>query len=281
MRPSFTPSALLAAAAVTLAVPLLANACSSSGDLFPPDECQKQGAPQCTFGCSPNQGCVECGANSDCGAASPFCISGHCEQCAQTSDCGTGQACYPREHTCQPACVSNGSCNDKEPLCDPNDGACVGCINEKDCPATAPICNPTNSRCVRCASDSDCGAAAPVCDFNEGECVGCILDSQCDGGTCADHHCTVACKSNSDCGGGTPLCRTDGRCVACIAPTDCGVAAPFCAEAGQCVVCRSNADCTNPALAFCDGGDACVQCLKSEDCQAGMQCKDRACVTKG
>ncbi len=256
-------------------LPLVVVACS--GDSAP-GGCRVNGQA-CTVTCDPQVGCVECAGNSDCGAAKPFCVTGHCYECGASGDCGTGKACYPATHTCQVACAGPGSCtNGDTPICDPDTGACVGCINAQDCGAARPICDPAHGQCGQCLANSDCGAAAPICNIAVSRCVQCIVDDQGDAGKCTDGHCVKLCQGNGDCGGATPLCRSsDGQCVACLTAKDCPAAAPACLSSGRCAECQADVDCnTNPTNHFCVD-TACVQCRGPQDCTNGLKCKGNQC----
>jgi hypothetical protein len=75
--------------------------------------------------------CVECLANTDCGAAAPFCVLDKCSQCGVNADCKDPLV----------------------PIC--KDDHCVVCGDDADCkdPA-APICK--GDVCVQCNKDKDC-----------------------------------------------------------------------------------------------------------------------------
>src|SRR5690242_3734021 len=140
------------------------------------DNCVRGGV-QCPLGCAENLGCVSCDDAHACPpTGAPFCVLGRCEECSTTKDCGAGQACFPSDHNCRTACLSNANCPDQdEPICDLATGACVGCIpNMTQCPLERPICDPTRRRCSECASDADCGAAKPACNLQDGECEQCL-----------------------------------------------------------------------------------------------------------
>ena len=263
----------------------LALSCGSSNDSpsNSAEGCNISGT-KCQFACSPNLGCVECRGNSDCGAAQPFCVLGRCEVCASSADCGTGQACYPRDHSCQPACTA-GSCNGDTPMCDAATGACVGCTKSTDCAGTnRPLCSATLGQCVACAASSDCGAAEPVCNLREGSCVQCLVDVDCHSGfACGgDHKCHSACSSNADCTDtGRPFCNLDTKgCVECLKGADCPAAAPICGADHNCVQCAASSDCKNAAAPICQG-DQCVQCAKPDDCITQPGCTNGACKCKG
>src|SRR5262245_60093325 len=81
----------------------------------------------CQNGCSLDLGCVDCTSDADCGPGAPFCVLGHCEECHVSADCGTGQACFPEDHQCHPACADDGDCSEPNlSHCDTMTGACVG-----------------------------------------------------------------------------------------------------------------------------------------------------------
>lgn len=204
--------------------------------------------------CDTALGCVDCRGDGDCGAAQPFCELGRCRECSQSDDCGTGQACFPRDHECKPACETNANCpEDDESLCNPDTGACVGCITDQDC-GGKPFCNALNGKCSECVGDGDCGVAAAHCDIGDGECRQCLVDGHCgDNEKCNDGHCVLdgPCTSNGQCPD-NQLCNTND---------------------GDCVHCLVNADCNDGKKAFCSlSRDECVECLVSLDCDAGKTC---------
>lgn len=204
--------------------------------------------------CDTVLGCVECRADSDCPAVEPFCVFGSCRECADSGDCGTGKACWPKDHTCQPACTGNSDCPNDEPICDQATGACVmECAKDSDCGAAQPFCAP-NGECGECANNSHCGAAAPFCDPKDGECHECIVDGQCGSNeACNDHHCVFAgpCTQNADCGGDFPACDL---------------------ATGDCVECVVDADCDNQNRPFCVPGHTCEECAVDTDCDPGQVC---------
>lgn len=261
-------------------LPFFSLACSSSGaDSFTGNrDCSVSGVG-CKTACDSTLGCVECTAKSDCGAANPICVVGHCRQCGVSGDCGTGQACYPANHTCAPACNGPGSCpQGNSPICDPGTGACVGCVTDKDCPAQRPVCEPTTQQCSQCASNADCGTAKPICDVAGRECVQCLVDGQCPtGSVCNENSCRAGCKANSDCTNPErPVCLAGGQCGQCAKSSDCPAAAPICTAGGVCSQCGTNADCP-AASPLCDG-ERCVQCINDKDCAANLKCQNRQCV---
>jgi hypothetical protein len=263
------------AVAAVLAVPLAITACS--GDSAP-GGCRVNGQA-CSVTCDAQVGCVECAGNGDCGAAKPFCVTGHCSECGASGDCGAGRACYPATHTCQPACTGPGTCNSGDAtICDPNTGACVGCLSNQDCGGSEPLCDTVHGQCGQCLGNSDCGAAAPICNVAASRCVQCIVDDQCSGGKCTEGHCVKLCQGNGDCGGTTPLCRTsDGECVACLTAKDCGAAAPVCTPSGRCAQCLVDMDCSDNAAGHFCFENACVQCRDTPDCTMGLKCKGHQC----
>lgn len=219
--------------------------------------------------CDAALGCVQCLADTDCGAGDPFCIRGSCEACRTNADCGAAApSCWPGDNKCHPACTSNAQCTGQgggDPrLCDTTTGACVGCNANTDCAAPRPICDAVSRRCVGCASNADCGAAAPRCDLAEGKCVQCLTGADCPAATprCdpEEHVCRAAgCTSDAQCAAPTPKCNVgSGSCVQCVVRADC---------AGT------------PATPVCKD-TRCVQCADDTDCPAATpKCKDRVCTT--
>ena len=234
------------------------------------DTCVRAGT-KCPLGCEPNLGCVDCGGDKDCGPGAPFCVLGRCEECSATKDCGVGQACFPGDHNCRTACVSNANCPDPdEPLCNVMTGACVGCLTNMNCPPDAPICEPTRSRCSECATNADCGAANPACNLQDGQCEECLVDSDCNGAFfCGgDHQCHAVCKVNTDCKDpDAPICNVEtGACVGCLVNQNCPANSPICRPDGRCG-CLVNMDCPLTAP-FCDNNRECVQCFDDVHCAA-------------
>lgn len=257
---------------------LLPVACGTDG---PGGPCARDGKA-CNALCDSDLGCVECTGDGDCGAAAPFCVTGHCEECAGPGDCGTAQACYPEKNECEPACGANADCNDegKANLCDLDTGACVECIDDTNCPGDKPICSPHHGTCGRCASNGDCGAAAPICDLDDGECHECLVDAHCvDGGLCdGGKHCKAGCNDDGDCPSQKPFCAADFQCRECIADGDCPDTRPFCNQKGECGQCLVAADCNPfPTTPFCLDSAQCVECIDKDDCLNGDKCKDHRC----
>jgi hypothetical protein len=241
------------------------------------------GGQKCAAGCSETLGCIECSADSMCGAGSPLCVLGRCEACKSSADCGTGQTCYPRDFTCHPACTVNGDCPGDAPICEPNTGVCVGCLSNVDCAGTGqPVCHPDRRQCTECATNLDCGAADPVCDLQNGECEECLVDGHCPAGSLCgtDEKCHSACTSNLDCNDpAKPVCDIGSKdCVECLGNSDCGAAEPFC-DGRNCRLCIVNADCPNPATPVCRDNNKCVECVSNLDCKDILQpiCKDEQC----
>jgi len=245
--------------------------------------CVLDGA-ECRTACDEGLGCVECLGDSDCGASAPACSHGRCRECGANTDCAEGEACFPKDGTCEPACQDDGDCDGDEEICDVDGGgACVGCLSADDCGDSGrPVCDPVRARCVECGDDLDCGASNPVCDEHEGECRECNIDADCPSGSACkdDHKCHDFCESDLDCGGDKAICRTgDGNCVECLADLDCGAATPFCNEQEKCVECIGDADCPLEAPA-CHDDKVCVECTTDAHCDDDAQpiCKDRECV---
>ncbi|MSP24948.1 MAG: hypothetical protein EXR75_07225 [Myxococcales bacterium] len=225
-----------------------AGASSGAGAGSP--TCSVNAGQQCPVVCDPALGCVDCLVNSDCGLAKPVCVVGKCEECGDNNDCPIGQSCFPKDHVCELACVSNQDCkNGNAPLCDPVTKACVGCATAKDCPVDKPICATTNQQCVACGANSDCGVAKPVCDIADGDCVECLTDTQCPTASpsCVDKHCTnttpLTCGAGEvDCGGTCKAVATD--------PNNCGGCNMQCQELQ---FCTSGKCACKPGLTFANG----------------------------
>jgi hypothetical protein len=238
----------------------------------------------CVFGCTENLGCVECFNDSDCGAASPFCVLGRCEQCRTSADCNTGQVCQPDENRCDVPCTANGDCPGDTPTCHVPTGTCVECLMNSECPADEPICDPNRAQCGECITNADCGAAEPICNLQNGNCEQCLVNEHCPGGSICtgDHNCRAICTSNADCTmAGRPLCdSTSGSCVECLGNADCGAAEPICNSGGSCAVCIQNTDCKDPTRPVCRNGSECVACMENIDCKDPLLpvCKNEVCV---
>lgn len=240
---------------------------------------------ECDTLCDEGLGCVECLADTDCGASAPACAHGRCRECGSNADCGAGEACFPKDGTCEPACETDDDCDDgDERTCDLDPegiGRCVECLSDEDCDGDDPRCDDVTGQCVDCTSNADCGAAEPACDLREGKCRECNVDADCRSGSVCrgDHKCHDFCESDLDCDDGQ-LCRTDdGDCVECLVDTDCGTAAPHCNEKEKCVECLVNDHCTDETQPFCHDDKECVQCRDDEDCGDPdfPKCKDRQC----
>ncbi|NUP13860.1 MAG: hypothetical protein HOW73_48110, partial [Polyangiaceae bacterium] len=224
---------MLAALAVTgLAMVGACGDDTSSDDGAPPSpssaNCEHAGI-ECAVLCSDTLGCVDCLADADCGAASPFCIQGECVECSGNEGCGDSRRCFPAAHECQDACATNDDCSEESPTCDMATGACVGCLDASDCDDA--LCHPMSRQCVECMSDLDCGTDRPVCDAT-GTCRECLVDASCpaDAPLCMDHECLEppeeGCESSSECDGDEPVCLPQsGECVGCVSNRDCGPSA--------------------------------------------------------
>jgi Cys-rich repeat protein len=168
--------------------------------------------------CDPSLGCVSCLMDSQCPASMRWCVQGSCVQCRTNTDCGSGTtpACYPADHSCHAACLTNQQCQGNSLICNVTTGACVGCNSSHDCPTSQPVCDSVTQQCVQCATSADCaGTATPAC-----------LRNRC-----------VQCATNADCSGATPYCSAGGdsgpRCVQCVQDTQCPPSAPKC-NSGTC-----------------------------------------------
>ena len=284
-----TPKRWVAAIATFIVTGIFAVACSSGTNSGTSsnnsnDECTF-GGDKCAAGCSETLGCMQCAADSMCGAGSPFCVLGRCEECRGTTDCGVGKTCYPRDNKCEAACTSNADCPGDSPICDMTSGSgiCVGCLSSADCKDSGkPLCDPDRRQCGECVTSNDCGAAAPACDRNDGKCEECLVDDHCPAGTLCgtDEKCHAACVSNADCkDAGKPVCDLGSRnCVECLTNAECGAAQPVC-DGKSCRVCATNADCTNPMMPVCKDKNSCVQCDKDTDCPVDKpKCDKQVCI---
>lgn len=244
------------------------------------------GGSKCQYGCTASLGCTECATDLDCkDAGKPACVLGKCHECEVSADCATGQACFPKDHKCMPACAGDGDCPGDAPICKTDTGACLGCLADADCASIkdAPVCEPTRAQCSACASNADCGAAAPACDLSDGKCHECLVDSNCSAPSLCgvDRKCHATCLLNSDCTDvNKPICDLSSKdCVECLSGSDCPASAPACSAGNKCVACVVNLDCKDPAAPICQG-DKCVGCAASADCADPLKpvCKGGACV---
>jgi hypothetical protein len=305
---SWTWKTTLIAGACSLLVGGLMAACGDDpGDDDPGDgDGCILGGHKCDFGCADNLGCVECLADLDCESGKPFCVLGKCQECSGSDECPTGQACFPREFKCEPACTDDGDCAPDEELCEPLSGACVGCLDDDDCGGKEPVCEPNRDQCSECASDLDCGAAKPACNLQDGKCKECLVDDHCDYGyLCAgDHkchlHCTnsslccypkkplfkvawndcVVCLNDNDCPSAEPLCKNDDKCVECLINDDCPTSLPVCKD-DRCIGCDKHDDCLDSELPICKG-QTCIECDKDEHCTDVLapKCENEHCVAE-
>ena len=167
---------------------IVVAACGGSSSTGPGDgipggaACTANAATACgNRKCDASLGCVQCVADTDCGAGSPFCIRGSCGACRSNTDCGAAApACWPGDHTCRPSCTAGTACGMKDTkVCDAATGACLGCQTAADCGAGEPICDATTKSCVACAVNSDCPATKPRCSPANGRCVACLSNADC------------------------------------------------------------------------------------------------------
>jgi hypothetical protein len=105
--------------------------------------------------------CVECRANSDCGAELP--------------------ACDLARNRCVECVVGGDSCPAARPVCDPIALRCIECAGDADCAATGQVCVEAAQRCVQCETDLDCRGRDDdvVCLPGELRCVECVSDADC------------------------------------------------------------------------------------------------------
>ena len=143
--------------------------------------------------CLDGQVCVECRADTDCGAGN-FCLSGECSPCAIDRHCGTRCA----------------SCGGDAPVCLTSDGTaahsgCVRCLHDSQCPGG--ICDSSTHNCKSPGCGMTC-AMGTLCDGKR--CVTCYANTHCPcGGSCdvPSGTCAVTCSDSSD-------CSSTGHCTA-------------------------------------------------------------------
>ena len=226
--------------------------------------------------------CWGCERDAECVSPTPACVDRMCVECSETdeTECvGAFPVCSYELMVCQgcsgdahclepeaPACQLSGAnkgtcgecsstnlalCEGDTPICDTNQGVCVGCGSHDDCDGATPACH-SSGKCVECTSNNKtlCSADKPGCDPSENVCVGCMGDDDCSGSTPAcqpSGSCGECSASNSSaCGGNKPVCFVEsGVCVDCSKD-----------EAGQCTSCSTDSDC--PSVGTICGGEYCV-----------------------
>lgn len=135
----------------------------------------------CGLTCEDSQ-CVtdtSCTGNTDCGAASPWCVATKCSQCRTGEDCGTGTECVDGQ--CRAPCERNEQC----PLfyaCQTGKCVDVGCSSDRECffASGDPRAKCSDKECSSpCDKDAECTRAFEVCE--QGRCVfaGCQSDEEC------------------------------------------------------------------------------------------------------
>ena len=134
--------------------------------------------------------CVECTADTQCGAALHVCdlAINRCVECNARSGCAAGEICAPMLHQCVAPCADGGAsvCPPSAPYCVQQQGYCLGCYNDQQC-NDSPVghfCSPAG-RCVQCFENDQCSdPRAPSCDLATNQCVECLMTSDCSGGLC-------------------------------------------------------------------------------------------------
>lgn len=144
----------------------------------------------CGFTCE-EQRCVvdtRCGADAECGVATPYCNDGECSECRTSDDCEM-EECV--DGKCGPQCESDTQCQLFE-ACQSGKCAYVGCRTDRECvlqagetasaqDARLAKCRVVDGRgtCVMpCEIDAQC-APSEVCLEGVCEYLGCETDSEC------------------------------------------------------------------------------------------------------
>ena len=129
------------------------------------------------------------------------------------------------------------ACTGDTPHCDEASRSCVECLERSQCTTTAlPAC--VDGACEECGANTDCSTAAA---------------SRCEANSC------VACAGDGDCShvAGLNVC-VDGACVACRTGSNCA--------SGVCLLS------TNTCAPTGGTGTRCSECVRDDECQAGMLC---------
>ncbi len=155
--------------------------CSSSTPCASPLVCD--GAPGA---------CVECRADTDCGAPTPACdtLTSRCVPCGASLGCSAPQSCVLATEACAKACSEDSQCPGSRHGCVRT--VCSVCEGDNDC--TGRHCDFTIGACVACVLDTHCGGGQPRCEHSTGTCVRCLVNADCDGedaclrGVCVASH---------------------------------------------------------------------------------------------
>lgn len=266
--------------------------------------------------CKDHECVVDCSAIK-CMPDKPVCdpATGNCLECMGKADCGQGFLCLFND--CVPGCENDvdclgdlkcaqGSCVEctidddctGDQKCRSNTCSDADCYRDSDCDS-GYYCHPLLYSCEDlpngyCTADSDCTSIFPgfgddYCDPLTRECIpSCMtslgiplcLDLTGTGrNICVDDGC-YGCATNYDCPG-VRCSPYDRFCHACVNDSDCAVPGWHCADSGSCYECINDFQCTYPEVCDEAGGNACVECLTSDDCTNGAKpvCgKSKTCI---
>ncbi|MDX9721084.1 MAG: hypothetical protein RBU37_10060, partial [Myxococcota bacterium] len=173
---------------------------------------------------------------------------------------------------------------DDDPTTPPTDQDQSDTSDETELP---PIDQVEQDELAGCRNNDDCASDpnGAICNLSSGDCVECLLNADCSATeTCSPQTFTCVpsgCSSDADClNPDLPAC-SDSVCVECTTNSHCP-AAHFCNTASNTCVpdsgCKTDADCDG-ALPICNTATgACVECLRSTDCEGTADCVDQACV---
>ncbi|HOD08695.1 MAG TPA: hypothetical protein PKG98_11475 [Myxococcota bacterium] len=244
---------------------------------------------------------IDCSA-INCPAETPVCdpATGNCLDCLDKTDCRQGQICM--NNFCVTGCENDDDCGASH--C--NAGSCVECTLDEHC-TDGKKCRASTCSAAECYKDSDCGNGeychpllyscedlpSKSCD-SDNDCVSWIpgfLDEHCDAltrecvsaclsgfcldlmgsgrDTCVDGGC-YGCQYDSDCPG-VRCSPMDRFCHACASDNDCAAPGWHCAQDGNCFECLNNFHCGDGKVCDTAGGNRCVECLTSDDCDSGAK----------
>ncbi len=266
----------------------------TSSDACVSRECRCGGADECgaptAFCDDPNDVCVNCRTDADCGAGRPECVDNVCEACDPADDAG---------------CTANGGA----PVCDAGSRTCRACGDDAECatnPGNGGQC-VAGGECEACdaADDAGClaGGTAPICAGNPESCRACQDNAECaenggngdicsqagaSDGACGD--CDPADDEGCAAGSASPVCDADDQgCRACAADGECAgnASGGECIAGGRCRPCDPVDDtgcASNSVEPICRaiGG---AQSFKCASCENDAQCagnpSGEECVASG
>jgi hypothetical protein len=208
----------------------------------------------------PNDTCVECLQEADCGGAKKKCDTdaGACVACLESADCSTAAAAKCDSGECV-KCTSNGDCGHiaGKGVCD--GGTCVQCTVADEVVCAGNSCNPATKACATTVIGS------------VGTCKPCVADSECSGAGSADPSARcVPMKFNGE-------QRDGGFCLRRVVK---GCAAPFTVTFAAGSISGTGSE------SFCGINQVNTTCEAVLDLSAGRTCADNedtscGCVRDG